>query len=201
MIEKFLNSSLFGRAINAALNLDPQAREKLASLEGRRISIHLDLFPSPWVFKIENQSLKTSSADEAQTDVRLTGTLGGFMRLFKSANDHVQSNHNDKLYIEGDLHAAQAFQSVMKDLKPDFYQVFTEKFGAKIGGFLADALKQIQAGGAQTKMVVEEKFKGFFNHQEYGCVSNEDFDQFANRIQILQHQLLQLEHRLKDLEN
>ena len=41
MLETFLSGSVLARLINSALRLDPAARDKLAALNGRRISLDL----------------------------------------------------------------------------------------------------------------------------------------------------------------
>ena len=128
MLETFLSGSVLARLINSALRLDPAARDKLAALNGRRISLDLGWGERPWLIEIHGGELHFSDDHATLCDVRLSGNLSGFLQLFKKpANSSTPPR--GKLYIEGDLHAAQQFQRVMGELAPDFDAVFRERFG------------------------------------------------------------------------
>ena len=112
MLETFLSGSVLARLINSALRLDPAARDKLAALNGRRISLDLGWGERPWLIEIHGGELQFSDDHATLCDVRLSGNLSGFLQLFKKpANSSTPPR--GKLYIEGDLHAAQQFQRVM----------------------------------------------------------------------------------------
>ena len=119
MLETFLSGSVLARLINSALRLDPAARDKLAALNGRRISLDLGWGERPWIIEIHGGELHFSDDHATLCDVRLSGNLSGFLQLFKKpANSSTPPR--GKLYIEGDLHAAQQFQRVMGELAPDY---------------------------------------------------------------------------------
>lgn len=196
MIEKLVNSLLFETAINRALSLDPRVAEKLAPLEGRRISVKLDFIERPWVFKIQSERLTFSQADSEQADVRLNGTIGGFLRLFRHSDQ--APGANDKLYIEGDLHTAQQFQRVMGELSPDFRFILEKRFGERLGGILSDGLNQMREQGERAREALEARLRRFVS--EEGCLVRDSFAEFSARIAQLQTRLSQLEMRLNRLE-
>ena len=100
----------------------------------------------PWLIEIHGGELQFSDDHATLCDVRLSGNLSGFLQLFKKpANSSTPPR--GKLYIEGDLHAAQQFQRVMGELAPDFDAVFRERFGDRLGAYLADAARRLQAHG------------------------------------------------------
>ena len=154
MLETFLSGSVLARLINSALRLDPAARDKLAALNGRRISLDLGWRAQPWLIEIHDGELHFSDDHATLCDVRLSGNLSGFLQLFKKpANSSTPPR--GKLYIEGDLHAAQQFQRVMGELAPDFDAVFRERFGERLGSTLADAARRLQAHGEAGKAAIE----------------------------------------------
>lgn len=195
MLEKLLQASLLENAINAALSLDPQAAEKLATLNGRRVSVHLEHLPQAWVFGIDNAALRLQQDDEAleECDVRLRGNLGGFLQLFRQ--DKAPSHSANKLYIEGDLHAAQQFQRVMAELSPDFDAALRARFGDALGGAAASALQQLRAQGEFAKDKLELYFQQFMQG-EYGFVGKEEFMTQQALLERLQARLKALEARL-----
>ena len=182
MLETFLSGSVLARLINSALRLDPAARDKLAALNGRRIS--LDLGWGERQFSDDHATL---------CDVRLSGNLSGFLQLFKKpANSSTPPR--GKLYIEGDLHAAQQFQRVMGELAPDFDAVFRERFGERLGSTLADAARRLQAHGEAGKAAIEAKLRAYIS--ENGCATRSEAADFARRVQALGARLARLETRL-----
>ena len=176
MLETFLSGSVLARLINSALRLDPAARDKLATLNGRRISplngrrISFDLGwgERPWLIEIHGGELQFSDDHATLCDVRLSGNLSGFLQLFKKPTNS-STPPRGKLYIEGDLHAAQQFQRVMGELAPDFDAVFRERFGERLGSTLADAARRLQAHGEAGKAAIEAKLRAYLS--ENGCAT------------------------------
>ena len=194
MLENYLDARLLvEQLINGALRLDPAARDKLAVLNGRRISIDLNGRDTPWIAEIADGAVRLSDDHATLCDVRLSGNLSGFLQLFKKpANSSTPPR--GKLYIEGDLHAAQQFQRVMADLAPDFETVFRERFGERLGSFLADAARRLQAHGEAGKAAVEAKLRAYIS--ENGCATRDEAADFARRVQALTARLARLETRL-----
>lgn len=189
MLETFLSGSVLARLINSALRLDPAARDKLAALNGRRISLDLGWGERPWIIEIHGGELHFSDDHATLCDVRLSGNLSGFLQLFKKpANSSTPPR--GKLYIEGDLHAAQQFQRVMGELAPDFDAVFRERLGST----LADAARRLQAHGEAGKAAIEAKLRAYLS--ENGCATRSEAADFAHRVQALGARLARLETRL-----
>lgn len=193
MLETFLSGSVLARLINSALRLDPAARDKLAALNGRRISLDLGWRAQPWLIEIHDGELQFSDDHATLCDVRLSGNLSGFLQLFKKPAHH-SAPPRGKLYIEGDLHAAQQFQRVMADLAPDFDAVFRERFGERLGSTLADAARRLQAHGEAGKAAIEAKLRAYIS--ENGCATRDETADFARRVQALTARLARLETRL-----
>lgn len=197
MIERFLNAGLIENAINQALQLDPQAREKLAVLNGQQIAITLELIDRPWVFAIEDGRLYLSDTDAEDCDVRLSGTLGGFLHLFRQAQPR---KTEDKLYIAGDLHSAQQFQRTMAELKPDFEAVLRQRFGDKVGHTVASVLQQIRTQGEQMRQQAEDRLRDYLQSEDSPFLSYRQYSEQRSKLEALEATLTALEARLQKLE-
>ena len=145
MLENYLDARLLvEQLINGALRLDPAARDKLAVLNGRRISIDLNGRDTPWIAEIEDGAVRLSDDHATLCDVRLSGDLAGYLQLFKRTPSDTPRG---KLHIEGDLHTAQQFQRVMGELAPDYAAVLRARFGDDFGSLLTDALRRLPSAG------------------------------------------------------
>ena len=143
--------------------------------------------------EIEDGAVRLSDDHATLCDVRLSGNLSGFLQLFKKPTNS-STPPRGKLYIEGDLHAAQQFQRVMGELAPDFDAVFRERFGERLGSTLADAARRLQAHGEAGKAAIEAKLRAYIS--ENGCATRSEAADFARRLQALTARLARLETRL-----
>ncbi len=198
MIEKMIGAAIFEHTINRALRFDPQATEKLAPLEGKRIGVQLDFVPRLWVFRIHRQRLVFDEADAAPADVRLHGSLGGFLRIFRVAQS--APSEDEKLHIDGDLHTAQQFQRVMADLSPDFRAVLVARFGNRIGGVLSEALQLLQRQGEAARATIEARIRAVLGGEDGVVLVRESFAAHKSRLARLRMRLERLEERLNALE-
>ena len=190
MLETFLNGDVLARLINSALRLDPAARDKLAVLNGRRISIDLNGRDTPWIAEIADGAVRLSDDHVTLCDVRLSGDLAGYLQLFK----HTPSDTpRGKLHIEGDLHTAQQFQRVMGELAPDYAAVLRARFGDDFGSLLADALRRLQSVGTSAKAACEAKLRDYL--ENHGCATRTDAAAFAARLAALISRIDRLETR------
>ena len=192
MLENYLDARLLvEQLINGALRLDPAARDKLAVLNGRRISIDLNGRDTPWIAEIEDGAVRLSDDHATLCDVRLSGDLAGYLQLFK----HTPSDTpRGKLHIEGDLHTAQQFQRVMGELVPDYAAVLRARFGDDFGSLLADALRRLQSVGTSAKAACEAKLRDYL--ENHGCATRTDAAAFAARLAALISRIDRLETRL-----
>ena len=192
MLENYLDARLLvEQLINGALRLDPAARDKLAVLNGRRISIDLNGRDTPWIAEIEDGAVRLSDDHATLCDVRLSGDLAGYLQLFK----HTPSDTpRGKLHIEGDLHTAQQFQRVMGELAPDYAAVLRTHFGDDFGSLLADALRRLQSMGTSAKAACEAKLRDYL--ENHGCATRTDAAAFAARLAALISRIDRLETRL-----
>lgn len=191
MIEKVLSDNLIKVALNQALKLDPQAAEKLAPLNGKTIAIKLNFREQPWVFIIVEQQLEVDTVAMQDCDVKLSGSLGGFLQLFADQeNDH---DTGEKLYIEGDLHTAQQFQRVMKTLSPDFAYALEKRFGTRLGGILHEGLQRFKFNGEQARDKLSDTLRQYFNGEAGACLTRVDFAAHQARLSDLCQRLARLE--------
>lgn len=192
MLENYLDARLLvEQLINGALRLDPAARDKLAVLNGRRISIDLNGRDTPWIAEIEDGAVRLSDDHATLCDVRLSGDLAGYLQLFK----HTPSDTpRGKLHIEGDLHTAQQFQRVMGELSPDYAAVLRARFGDDFGSLLADALRRLQSMGTSAKAACEAKLRDYL--ENHGCATRTDAAAFTARLAALISRIDRLETRL-----
>ena len=137
---------LAGRALEAALNralaLDPETRDSLKALEGRRVLLRIASPPLAVQVRVAGERLEVGPADDDEPDLAVRATLGGLLSQlpFFKRDDAPPVG---KLRIEGDADLARRLQKLAQRFDPDWQQPFAAVFGDVIGVQIANAV----AGG------------------------------------------------------
>ncbi|QOY62630.1 SCP2 sterol-binding domain-containing protein [Lysobacter sp. H21R4] len=148
---------LAGRALQTALNralaLDPQTRDSLAALHGRRVALHLSSPPLALQIRVVGDGLEVGPVDAAEAShLSISSTLSGLLgQLPFLRNDDAPPV--GRLRMEGDADLARRLQRLAEGFDPDWQQPFARVFGDVVGVQVANALA---AGLKQARVVAGE---------------------------------------------
>jgi ubiquinone biosynthesis protein UbiJ len=134
---------LAGRALEAALNralaLDPDTRDGLRTLDGRRVALHLAAPPLALQVSVAGDRLQVGPVADSAADLSVRSTLGGLIaQLPFFRNDDAPPV--GKLRIEGDADLARRLQRLAERFDPDWEQPFAAVFGDVLGVQIASAV-------------------------------------------------------------
>lgn len=137
---------LAGRALEAALNralaLDPDTREALRALDGRRIVMTLESPPLALQLRVDGERLVVGPPDDAP-DLAVRSSLGALLAQLPALvgigarDDAPPVGH---MRIEGDADLARRLQRLAERFDPDWRQPFVAVFGEVIGVQIANAI-------------------------------------------------------------
>jgi len=131
-----------GRALEAfidrALALDPDARARLAPLEGR--SIELTWTPADIGLRLQVRDGRLAVGPRAeQADLSMSGTLAGFARLLLPAIAGAMPA--GRVQMAGDADLARQLAQLAERFKPDLDAAFGRVLGASNGAIAATTLR------------------------------------------------------------
>lgn len=143
----FLDSlkPLAGRALEAALNralaLDPDTRDALKPLDGRRVALHLQAPPLALEIRVDRERLNVGPAfEESEPDLSVRATLGGLLsQLPMFRRDDAPPV--GRVRVSGDAELARRLQQLAQRFDPDWQQPFTTVFGDVVGVQVANAAR------------------------------------------------------------
>lgn len=134
---------LAGRTLEAALNralaLDPETRDALRALDGRRVVVRIAAPRLALQITVEGDRLRVGPVDDGvEPDLAVRSTLGGLIAQlpFLRRDDAPPVG---RLRIEGDADLARRLQRLAERFDPDWQQPFTAVFGDVIGVQVAKA--------------------------------------------------------------
>ena len=196
-----------GRVLEAALNravaLDPDTRDALRALDGRRIELALQSPPLALQLRVEGERLVVGPvAKDGEPDLSVRSTLGallGQLPALLGARSGDASPPIGGMRISGDADLARRLQRLAERFDPDWQQpfvaVFGEVFGVQVANGFATALKQARTlggelAGSAAEYVVEES-RDVVGRDELDAFHDDvdalrdDFDRLAARVERL----------------
>lgn len=183
-------------ALNRALALDPDTRESLAVLDGRRVALHLSSPPLALQILVSGERLEVGPVEAAgQADLSVRSTLGGLLgQLPFLRNDDAPPV--GQLRIEGDADLARRLQRLAERFDPDWQQPFARIFGDVLGVQVANAL----ASGLRRARVVATGLAGsaaeYVTEESRDVVPRAELDAFFDDVDAMRDDVERLAARV-----
>lgn len=136
---------LAGRALEAALNralaLDPDTREGLRVLDGRRVALHVAAPRLALQVRVAGDRLEVGPVDDGdEPDLSVRSTLGALIAQLPFFRNEDAPPPVGRLRMEGDADLARRLQRLAERFDPDWKQPFTVAFGDVLGVQIANAV-------------------------------------------------------------
>ncbi|HZF98467.1 MAG TPA: SCP2 sterol-binding domain-containing protein [Pseudoxanthomonas sp.] len=194
---------LAGRALEAALDralsLDPDTRDALRPLEGRRISFVLEAPPLALQIRVAGQRLHVGPVDpEEEPDLTVRSTLGGLLSQLPFLRRD-EAPPIGRLRVAGDAELARRLQTLASRFDPDWQQPFTAVFGELLGVQIANAVKSAlrqvrSAGSGLARNAVE-----FVTEESRDVVGRAELNAFHDDVDALRDDVERLEAKIDRL--
>lgn len=185
--------------MNRALALDPDTRESLAVLDGRRVALHLSSPPLALQIRVAGERLEVGPADTGETaHLSVRSTLGGLLaQLPFMRNDDAPPV--GQLRIEGDADLARRLQRLAERFDPDWQKPFAQIFGDVLGVQIANAL----AAGLRQARVVATGFAGsaaeYVTEESRDVVPRAELDAFFDDVDAMRDDVERMAARVSRL--
>lgn len=191
---------LAGRALEAALNralaLDPETRDGMRALDGRRLVVRLAAPALALQVRVEGERLRVGPVEEAEADLSVRATLGGLIAQlpFMRRDD---APGVGRLRIEGDADLARRLQRLAERFDPDWQQPFVAAFGDIVGVQVAQAVAAALRGLRTTAAVVAGNTSEFLQHETRDVLSRAELDAFYDDVDALRDDVERLAVRVE----
>lgn len=193
---------LAGRALEAALNravaLDPDTRDALQGLNGRRIVVALEAPAIALEITVAEGHLHVGPVREDEADLSVRGTVAGLLGQLPFFGREGGAGAG-RMRVSGDADLARRLQGLASRFDPDWQQPFAAVFGDVIGVQVAQAiaagLRQVRVSGTQLARsaaeYVTEESRDVLGRAELAAfnddvdVLRDDVERLAARVQRL----------------
>jgi ubiquinone biosynthesis protein UbiJ len=200
---------LAGRVLEAALNralaLDPETRDSLRTLDGRRVALHLASPPLALQVRVAGERLEVGPVDDADApDLAVRSTLAGLLvqlpAFIAGGRRGEEAPPVGKLRIEGDADLARRLQRLAERFDPDWQQPFVAVLGDVVGVQVANALAAglrhaRDAGGAFAVNAAE-----FVTEESRDVVPRDELNAFHDDVDTLRDDVERVAVRVSRLQ-
>lgn len=194
---------LAGRAIEAALNrlltLDPDTRDAVAALEGRRVQLAMEAPALALEVGVRSGRLAVGPADAAnEPDLAVRGTLGGLLSQLPFLRP-ASGAGTGKVKIAGDADLARQLQKLAERFDPDWNLPFTDVFGEVLGVQIASALRAAFRFGREGAGRFAHDAADYLTEESRDLVGRAELDAHLDEVDGLRDRVERLHARLQHL--
>lgn len=192
---------LAGRAIEIALNqvlaLDPDTREGIAALEGRRMQLAIEAPALALEVAVRDGRLAVGPVDgEREADLAVRGSVGGLLSQLPFLRP---ANAAGKVRIAGDADLARQLQKLASGFDPDWNLPFVRLFGEIIGVQIATALRTALRTGREGASRFAHDAADYLTEESRDLVGRAELDAHFDDVDALRDRVERLHARCQRL--
>ncbi|TAN06747.1 MAG: sterol-binding protein [Rhodanobacteraceae bacterium] len=198
---------LGGMALTLALNrlvaLDPDTREAIDKLEGRRIGVHLRGPGIAFAIAARNGTLQiepppNTGDDGTSNDFEVNATPGSLLALALGRDGDARPA--GKVEIAGDAELAHRVQKLARAYKPDFEAAFATVFGEVAGTAIARALHDAARWAGEGARHVRDDTVDWLRDEARLTVPHAEMNAFLDDVDALRERTERLAARVRRLD-
>ena len=189
-------------ALNRLLALDPESREAIGKLEGRRIGVHLKGPEIAFSIAARNGTLQIEPPpggdDAGTTDFEVKATPGSLLAMALGRDG--EARPAGKVEIAGDAELAHRVQALARGYKPDFEAAFATVFGDVVGTTIARALHDAAQWAGEGARHFRDDGVDWLRDEARLTVPRGEMEAFLDDVDGLRERAERLAARVKNLD-
>ena len=194
-----LFAGLLRDAVTRFLRLDPNSPQYLAPLSGKVICLRLTPIDLRIYLCPGESAMDILPSFGGKPDVTLTGSPLAFARLGLSESPR-RSLFDGEVIVEGDMVAAQRFQTLFERLDIDWEGVLARFTGQSLAALIANDLRSIHAWGKESVEVMGMNIAEYYQEESRELPADAEAEWLYEDVDTLRADYDRLEARVLRLE-
>ena len=199
---------LAGRALEAALNralaLDPDTREALKPLDGRKIALSLEAPALALQIGVAGERLQVGPVElSEEPDLSVRSTLGGLLgQLPAFMGNALRKDHATpvgRVRVSGDAELARRLQTLADRFDPDWQQPFVSVFGEIVGVQIANAARGAVRHLRSAGVTLAQNAAEFVTEESRDVVGRSELNAFHDDVDALRDDVERLQAKVDRL--
>lgn len=193
---------LFGRALEAALDrvidLDPETRASLRSLDGRALTLEFKTTPLAMRIAVAGDRLKIGPSFEGESALRVAATPSALLR-FALARGREGAVAPGSVEVAGDAELARRLERIASRFAPDFDEAFARLFGDVAGFQIARGVRRALAGMRDSARAFAHDAAEYLSEESRDIAAKGEVEAFLDEVDALRERADRLEARVRRL--
>jgi ubiquinone biosynthesis protein UbiJ len=196
-----------GRALEAAVNhllaLDPDTRNALTALEGRRIQLTMQAPALALELSVRDGRFAVGPADtdaDHEPDLAVRSSLGGLLAQLPFLRPTQGGASVGKVRIAGDAELARQLQRLAERYDPDWNLPFTDLFGEVLGVQIAAAARGALRTGRDGAVALARHGAAFLTEESRDVIGRNELDAHLDDVDALRDRVERLAVRMQNLQ-
>lgn len=188
---------LLEAALNRALALDEPTRERLGTLEGRRIGIELRGANVALALSVREGRLRVGPHWDAPADLNMRASPGSLLAFALRRSDSTLPP--GKVDISGDAELARSVEKLLRGFQPDIEEAFAQTFGDVLGVPIARGLRQAFAFVRESAQALTQDTAEFLREESRDLIAPAEMEQFLDDVDALRERGDRLDAKVQQL--
>jgi ubiquinone biosynthesis protein UbiJ len=186
---------LLNRASTILLDLDPEGREKLGTLEGKILCVNMTAPEITLFVQPSSEGLAITRDIEGSADVVLSGSLLSFARLGTTgASSGVLSS--GQILMQGDVDTGQAFQKILAQLDLDWEELIARFIGDTPARKTGNILRELNQWARESANLSRENLADYLVEEKRILASPLAMERLEKEVQQLRSDVDRIEQRM-----
>ena len=194
--------AVFGRALESALDraidLDPDTRTALRSLDGRAVTVEFRNTPLAMRIAVDGDQFAVGPAFEGDSALRVAATPSAFLSL-ALARGREGAFTPGRVDIAGDADLARRLERIATRFAPDFDEAFARAFGDVAGFRIARTLRGAFAMLRTSTRDFARDTAEFLTEESRDVVAKAELEGFLDDVDALRERTDRLDARMRRL--
>lgn len=186
--------------INTALSYDPQALAHLKKMHGQSFSLCFTDLNLILYFQVKNEHLSTEIFSKKIADACVSGTLAHIINMIISEQSGSVAMFENHLDIQGNLHVAEAFQILLKELDIDWEEALSEYIGDAPAFYLGHGIQKAKRFAKKVIRNFKSDLKDYITEEKRFTPNKIEVENFYQEIYMLHLEVERLAARIGMLQ-
>lgn len=181
--------------VNHALNADPDALARVASIKNQVVEINCTDWEMQFYVAIDSQGLQFHKQYSGEANTIVRGTLNHFLHVLMKGGD-TKTVFQYPIDITGNTHNIEVLRDAFKNIDIDFEEKLSYYLGDSIAHKLFFRLKKAKNRLKKSADNITEQTKEFIHCETKNLVSHKQVEQFYLDIAKLRDDVERMEARI-----
>lgn len=190
-------ASLIETALNQYLGLDPEIRQRLASLEGRVIQLDLLGLGASFYLLPGNDGIQVLSHYSGEPDTRVSTGPATLARL--TLGEDSQGLFSGDVEVSGDASLGQEFRNILIAVEFDWEEQLAHITGDLIAHQVGNGLRRGLAWGRQARATLQQNLADYLHYENRSAPTRREIEEFLLSVDVVRSDCDRLEARIQRL--